>query len=258
MSVASIFACFFAVHALFAGEDVSQTLCTQEQLSPYSFPLRLAVEDIVSMLRRDAGIKVHFEFESFTFKEGGLSASAIVEMYGTQPFSALSENQRHLLDYAKSCVREGKGNVVIDYRKVYVDLNKEDLLDIAKLISRLEGTHVYRVARFKDALIIYPGNVVYKRIGHFKGNFKSTMEAFVALSPELRERNLNFTVCSTGPRSPNYKELFNDDLRDDLQMDIENEDFRLFLSEFAEALGPNVSWVIGGYANGRHMSFVER
>ena len=79
-------------------------------------------------------------------------------------------------------------------------------------------------------------------------NFKTSKDAYQAIDQLLTDRNLSLMISNN--RIPQNE-------KNDIKLKIKNEDFRIFLARFAEAIGPNVVWNISGYDIGRHISFSE-
>ncbi len=217
------------------------TLYTQSQLDRFSFPLKVSIQELVQMLRDDLGMRVHFENECLS-EEDACTAKDIVERYTS--LGSLSEKEKFLLESAKKLVDSNKGYVVIDYPKQYLSLEPEDLLDSSTLIKKIEATNLYIVEHFNDGIIVYPKNVSYENVESFAGDFESFGDVRRKLDDLLRERNLYYFVVTNNPPK-NY----------DFKVDVKGENFRIFLSKFAEKLGRDYVWNISGYEKGRRLSF---
>ena len=236
-----IFAGFLSLPIL--SNAVMPALYKESQLNQFSFPLKLSIEEVVQLLRNDLDMRIHFENERLSEKDA-YTAKQVVERYNLQPLESLSQREKHLLSYAKELVNSNEGNMIIDYRKSYINLEPADLSDFSKLIEKIKSTNVYLVRISNGSIIIYPSNVSYENVESFYGDFKSLDNAYGKLEDLLKKRNLNFVIFNnTLPQNDNFK------------LDVKNEDFRIFLTRFAEAMGSNIVWGISGYEKGRRLSF---
>lgn len=227
------------------------------ELSKISFPIKLCVQDIVQLLKIDLGLKVNFESESFAPVEGGLKASQIIKMYESKTDSELSKRERFLLEFAKNIIKTEKGDAIIDYLKRYAQFDKCDLMDFNKLVIKIESTNVYCVKILNDSIIIYPKNVSYKKVDNFCGEFSSYEDSLKKVDDILKEHELHIMEFFIGPVSnKDYKHwAYPRKAYKKIKIDVSDEDFRIFLVKYCEAIAPDVIWSISGYSSGRHIQF---
>ncbi len=215
------------------------------QLKEYSFPLKIPVESLVNMLRYHLGMRVNFEGERMTYEAGGIKARDAVAMYGDRPSASLCAHEKFVLGVAREQMAKNEGDTVIDYKRRYLELTPSDLKDLSALRKKIEATGVFLTDVSDGAITIYPKNSDYEKIT-FHGEFQSAAEAVLSLIKVLHERNMSLAGSN----------LVADKTHGPIRLNVENEDFRTFLTKFAHAIAPEAFWSISGYDNaGRTVGF---
>ena len=230
--------------------NANSSLSTFEtmQLEKQAFLTKMPVERLVELLRSDFGIKVHFEVSPVDLSKEGFTANSVIERYKSVPHESISSYERDVIEVSKILIKNNKGESIVDYSKPYILLNPSDLKDFSKLIKKIEETGIYLVHSSNGSIIIYPVKTSFKRVEKFNATFKTAADAYRALLPLLAERNLDLPWF--GDQMPQISQ-------DSITLNVKDEDFRIFITRFAEAIGSNVVWEIGGFTEIRNISFIE-
>ena len=217
-------------------------------IEDFSFPMEISIESLVHVLRFELGLKVNFENERVKFKEDGLSAYEIVKMYDNIDAKNLSVDKKNLLETAKEMLMRDEGHLIIDYKKTYIVLQKTDFMDLSKLIAKIKSTATYNVVISNSSIIIYPNNIHYQAVSHFEGSFNSFHEALEGIKWLLKERHLLLGNRGKITKSEQNRKII---------LNVKNEDFRIFLTRFTEAIGNDYVWNITGYDSARRITFLR-